>query len=161
MNIQILGAMLRQGCATRNFAYVIKIMDIVKTELIKPNEQFLRHLESFRKDCGVFKPNELVCRTAHFRKEVKNFQQELEKWKEFMGLNNTAVDEAVRIVRQHPWEQFTYDQPNGMEALKNPKLRHQKKLTRHIQRIKLDKLRGDEGQPSSSIDQGVDQRNIA
>lgn len=144
MNIQILGAMLRQGCSSRNFPYVIKIMEIVKSELIKPNEQFLRHLDTFSKDCANFKRKEPFGRSPQFRKDFHNFQQELENWKEFMSLSKINIDEAAQIVREHPWEQFRYNQPEGMEALKNPKLRHQKKLTRHIQRIKLDKLQDDE-----------------
>lgn len=161
MNIQILGAMLRQGCSSQNFAYVIKILDIVKTELIKPNEPFLRHLDRFCKDCGVSKRSGPYGRSAQFKKDFNHFRQELENWKEFMGLSNIKLDEAVEIVRDHPWEQFRNDQPVGMETLKNPKMRHQKKLTRHVQRIKVDKLRDDVGDGKLSIsgDQ-INEKNI-
>lgn len=47
MNIQILGAMLRQGCAKKAFPYVCEIMQISLDENIKPNDIFLRHLHKF------------------------------------------------------------------------------------------------------------------
>lgn len=52
MNVQILGAMLRQGCAQRSFPYVIDILQISLDENIKPNEAFLRHLHNFYNHCA-------------------------------------------------------------------------------------------------------------
>lgn len=70
-----------------------------------------------------------------------------------MGLQNTeSYDEAIKIVREHPWEQFKYDQPDGMEDIKNPKLRHKKKLNRFIKRIKTDSLRNDEDFPRNQTE---------
>lgn len=59
MNIQILGAMLKQGCVRHDFQYVLKIMNIVHSERIKPNEQFLRHLQSFHDNCARFKESDV------------------------------------------------------------------------------------------------------
>lgn len=47
MNIQILGAMLRQGCARKSIPYICEIMQISLDENIKPNEIFLKHLHDF------------------------------------------------------------------------------------------------------------------
>lgn len=47
MNIQILGAMLRQGTSNNNFQYISKIMQISQSERIKPNDFFLKHLQQF------------------------------------------------------------------------------------------------------------------
>lgn len=52
MNIQILGAMLRQGCAQKSFPYVCEIMQISLDENIKPNDVFLRHLNNFYLQCA-------------------------------------------------------------------------------------------------------------
>lgn len=60
MNIQILGAMIKQGCVQHNFEYVLKIMNIVRTERIKPNENFLKHLQNFHENCLNFKKTD-VC----------------------------------------------------------------------------------------------------
>lgn len=53
MNMAILGAMLRQGCVNRNFAYVYEIMQIALDENVKPNEQFLKHIDNFVKNCNT------------------------------------------------------------------------------------------------------------
>lgn len=50
--MHILGAMLRQGCAKKDFSYVCEIMQISLDENIKPNEIFLRHLHKFHLDCA-------------------------------------------------------------------------------------------------------------
>lgn len=52
MNIQILGAMLRQGCAQKSFPYICEIMQISLDENIKPNDVFLRHLHNFYLQCA-------------------------------------------------------------------------------------------------------------
>lgn len=52
MNIQILGAMLRQGTGNRNFPYVIEILQISLDENIKPNDVFLKHLHNFYDRCA-------------------------------------------------------------------------------------------------------------
>ena len=52
MNIAILGAMLRQGCAQRSFSYVTGILQICLDEHIKPNDIFLRHLHNFHTACA-------------------------------------------------------------------------------------------------------------
>lgn len=60
-----------------------------------------------------------------------------------MGFQDLDLTEAAKVVREHPWEQFRYGQPEGMEEMKNPNLRHKKKLSRHIKRITPGKLRDD------------------
>lgn len=52
INSVILGAMLRQGCAQKSFAYVNEIMQLSLEEHIKPNEVFLRHLHNFHRGCA-------------------------------------------------------------------------------------------------------------
>lgn len=74
MNIQILGTMLRHGCARGNFDYILEILKIVEMERIKPNEQFLKHLDDFEKSnamLGKSKVNILYM--------WKNFQEKFRK----------------------------------------------------------------------------------
>ena len=47
--------MLRTGCVHKNFEYILEIMAIVKNERIKPNEEFLKHLDNFKKYCAKLK----------------------------------------------------------------------------------------------------------
>lgn len=157
MNIQILGAMLRQGCARRNFAYVLKIMQIVLVERIKPNEQFLMHLVRFRTECYEFRASgERYAKSHEFRTGFKEFCERLEQWRVDMGLHDLTLKEQIATVREHPWEQFKYAQPDGVEEVKNPKQRHKGKLRRHVQRIRPDQMRDDDA--DDSVD---DRKNLA
>lgn len=67
--------------------------------------------------------------------EFADFEIKLKKWQHFMGFTDIKLDEAVKIVREHPWEQFQYSQPAGMEPEKNEKQRHKKKKVRTLQYI--------------------------
>ncbi|KAJ6641352.1 Pentatricopeptide repeat-containing protein 1, mitochondrial [Pseudolycoriella hygida] len=140
INIQILGAMLRQGCGRRDFPYVIEVLRICKAQQLKPNKQFLEHLHKFNYLCYTWKKeNHKYARHQDFNAGYEAFQNKLKQWKQFMGLNK-KFDEAVDIVREHPWEQFQSVEASGMEDVKNPKLRKEKKLKRHIRRLTSNKL---------------------
>ncbi|XP_058054642.1 pentatricopeptide repeat-containing protein 1, mitochondrial [Anopheles bellator] len=144
VNIQILGAMLRQGCARRNFRYITEILNIVKRERLMPNEQFLRHLEEFTKVCEKqdreydSKPNKKD--REEFKTEYNRYRIHLEAWREHKGLHGLALNQALGIVRSHPWAQFKEPQAAGYEEVKNPKLRHKKKKLHYIQKIDLDAI---------------------
>jgi pentatricopeptide repeat domain-containing protein 1 len=142
LNIQILGAMLRQGCARRNFEYVLEILNIIRDQRLRPSEQLLVNLDKFVKNCR--KRIHMPEHTASFKKEYHIFLQKLENWKDVMGLKDLPVQEAVKKVREHPWEQFKQSQAVGFEAEKNQKLKHKKKMERYIRRIKVEQLAGGE-----------------
>ncbi|XP_053674536.1 pentatricopeptide repeat-containing protein 1, mitochondrial [Anopheles nili] len=148
MNIQILGAMLRQGCIKNNFRYVTEVLNIVKNERLKPNEQFLRHLEDFSKVCEKrdreydAKPRKKG--REEFKMEYNRYRMQLDAWREHMGLHGLALDQALGIVREHPWEQFKQRQEDGFEAVKNPKLRHKRKKQHFIRKVDLDAIDDDE-----------------
>jgi len=52
MNIEILGAMLWQGCSQKNFLYVCEILQISLDENVKPNDRFLKHLHKLYIQCA-------------------------------------------------------------------------------------------------------------
>ncbi|XP_058125991.1 pentatricopeptide repeat-containing protein 1, mitochondrial [Anopheles ziemanni] len=144
MNIQILGAMLRQGCAKKNFRYVTEILNIVRRERLKPNEQFLGHLEAFSKVCEKqdrdydAKPRKKG--REEFKMEYNRYRMQLDAWREHMGLQGLALDQALGIVREHPWEQFKEPQAEGFEKTKNPKLRHKHKRQHSIRKVDVDAI---------------------
>ncbi|XP_058461206.1 pentatricopeptide repeat-containing protein 1, mitochondrial [Malaya genurostris] len=153
VNIQILGAMLRQGTATQNFRYVTDILEIVKQQRIKPNGKILQHLDDFNRKCE--KQNKLYDRNPRkvgrqeFKLEYNRYKVKLEYWMDHMGLKGLKLDEARGIVREHPWEQFKQPQADGYEATKNPKQRHKKKKQHSIRKIKVEEL--DEGRQPEII----------
>lgn len=59
MNIQILGAMLRNSCKKMNFIFVLELMEITIKENIKPNAKFIEHLEALYKDAKKESQNEV------------------------------------------------------------------------------------------------------
>ncbi|XP_052873607.1 pentatricopeptide repeat-containing protein 1, mitochondrial [Anopheles cruzii] len=159
VNIQILGAMLRQGCARRNFRYITEILNIVKRERLMPNEQFLRHLEDFTKVCEKrdreyeSKPNKKDREV--FKMEYNRYRMQLDAWREHMGLHGLALDQALGIVRSHPWEQFKEPQAAGYENVKNLKLRHKKKKLHYIQKIDLDAISSGEEKNNAGTKKGL------
>uniref|UniRef100_A0A182MB69 PROP1-like PPR domain-containing protein n=1 Tax=Anopheles culicifacies TaxID=139723 RepID=A0A182MB69_9DIPT len=156
MNIQILGAMLRQGCARHNFRYVTEVLQIVRRERLKPNEPFLRHLEEFGKVCEKrdrdydAKPRQKG--RDEFKMEYNRYRMQLDAWQEHMGLQGLALDQALGIVREHPWEQFKQPQPDGFEAVKNPKLRHKRKKLHSIRKVDVDAIADDDDGLRKTID---------
>lgn len=140
--------MLRQGTATQNFRYVTEVLEIVKQDRFKPNEVFLKHLDNFNKKCEkmnkVYDRNPRKAVRDEFKLDYNRYKLKLESWMDHMGLKGLGLDDAVGVVRQHPWEQFKEPQAEGYEATKNPKLRHQKKKQHSIRKIKVEELKDDD-----------------
>ncbi|EAT42220.1 AAEL006227-PA [Aedes aegypti] len=157
INIQILGAMLRQGTATKNFRYVTEVLEIVKQERFRPNEAFLKHLDNFNKKCEkmnqAYNKQPRKAGRDEFKLEYNRYKLKLESWMDYMGLKGLGLDDAVGAVREHPWEQFKQPQAEGFEATKNPKLRHEKKKRHSIRKIKVEELKED-----GEVDGGSDRR---
>ncbi|XP_035908296.1 pentatricopeptide repeat-containing protein 1, mitochondrial-like [Anopheles stephensi] len=156
MNIQILGAMLRQGCAKHNFRYVTEVLSIAKRERLKPNEPFLRHLDEFGKVCEKrdreFDAKPRKKGRDEFKAEYNRFRMQLDAWREHMGLHGLALEQAAGIVREHPWEQFQQPQPDGFEPVKNPKLRHARKKQHSIRRVDVEAIDSDgEREPPGGV----------
>lgn len=108
----------------------------------------------------VYKLQNSYAQSSRFKNDFNNFNQEWTNWQTAMGLEALQLAEAQRLVRTHPWEQFSYDQPEGQEATKNPKLRHKTKLRRHIQRINPAKLKDDQ-QIENAPDSTTTKKTIA
>uniref|UniRef100_A0A1Q3F339 Putative pentatricopeptide repeat-containing protein 1 mitochondrial n=1 Tax=Culex tarsalis TaxID=7177 RepID=A0A1Q3F339_CULTA len=148
VNIQILGAMLRQGTAMKNFRYVTEILQIVKQERFKPNEKFLEHLDAFNRQCEKmdkkYDKNPRRVGREEFKLEYNRYKLKLDHWMDHMGLKGLKLDDARGLVREHPWEQFKQPQAGGFEDTKNPKLRHKKKKQHSIRKIQVDELEGGE-----------------
>jgi len=111
-----------------------------KNERLKPNKQFLEHLHRFSYHCyHLNKTNYKLSRIEGFQVAYEKFKVKLKKWKQFMGLDK-ILDDAVKTVEEHPWEQYQSVEATGMEEIKNPKQRREKKRSRHIQRLTPKKL---------------------
>lgn len=136
MNMQILGAMLKTACIKKNFEYVIDVLNIIKGLSLKPSEKMLDTLNFFVKTCNKQKKLDVKKTGVNFRNDYNNFKQRLETWKEEMGLVDLELDEAKKILKEAPWEQFQQTQAEGYEAPKGAKLQNKSKYKRYTGKIK-------------------------
>lgn len=142
MNIQILGAMLRQGCSQKNFPYVIEILKICRDERLQPNEVFVNHLLNFHSYClNVSKHKHQNMASRKFNVDFNHFNNILDNWKEEQGIKGLSIEEAGKKFKQNPWKQFKTNKTEGFEEEKNQKLRHKSKTMRYIKRVNVDKLK--------------------
>uniref|UniRef100_A0A1I8QCC8 Pentacotripeptide-repeat region of PRORP domain-containing protein n=1 Tax=Stomoxys calcitrans TaxID=35570 RepID=A0A1I8QCC8_STOCA len=145
MNIQILGAMLRQGCAKKSFPYICEIIQISLDENIKPNDIFLRHLHNFHLQCArAIDDRHPSTKTKLFKKQHKEFCDKYRLYKEEQGIANLKLDDAIKKLRERPYQQYKEDYEEGMEPLKNQKIAQKQKLRKYIKKIKIQNLKGDE-----------------
>lgn len=133
MNMHILGAMLRQGTSKTNFPYILELLEIVKNSRIKPNEKFLDHLKNFQVACKKLKRSRQDFTDKQFRLDLHHFNQKLINWKQDMGLED--LEQAKKLVKEHPWDQFKETQTSGYEDVKNQKLRMKKKKFHNLKKI--------------------------
>jgi pentatricopeptide repeat domain-containing protein 1 len=136
MNIQILGAMLKTGCVRKDFDYIIDILHCIKDLNLKPNDRVLESLQIFIKACNYHKRRDQRNTEKDFRKDFSNFKVRLENWKKEVGLNGLELDEAKKILKDAPWEQFQTTQADGFETPKGQEIKKLKKLKRYIGKIK-------------------------
>ncbi|XP_067645278.1 pentatricopeptide repeat-containing protein 1, mitochondrial [Eurosta solidaginis] len=144
MNTQILGAMLRQGAANRNFPYIIEIMQISLDENIKPNEMFLTHLHKFYDNCArSIDARHPSTKTKSFKNGHAKFCDKLRTYYEEQGLSGLKLEDAIKKIRQHPDKQFKEEDIDGIEPVKNEALSKKQKIRKYIKKIKIENLRND------------------
>ncbi|XP_075164015.1 pentatricopeptide repeat-containing protein 1, mitochondrial [Haematobia irritans] len=146
MNIQILGAMLRQGCSKKSFPYICEIMQISLDENIKPNDVFLRHLHNFHVQCArAIDARHPSTKTKQFKKEHMHFCDKYRLYQEEHDIASLKIDDAIKKIRERPYQQYKEESNDGLEPIKNEKLAGKQKLRKYIKKIKIQNLRGDDG----------------
>jgi pentatricopeptide repeat domain-containing protein 1 len=137
MNMPILGAMVKQGCCSKNFDYVMDILNIIRTFKMKPSEQLLETLNRFITGLNMEKKKDQKNYPLYFRKNVKNFKEKFQKWKDEMGIGKIEdLKEVKHVLKEKPWEQFQEAQASGYEEPKNQQMQLRRKTEHHIKLIK-------------------------
>lgn len=137
MNMPILGAMVKQGCFRKNFAYILDILRIIKQFKMKPSIQLMETLETFIKSCNYEKKKDSKNLSPNFRENVKKFKENFQKWKVDMGIGNIEkIEDVQTVLKEKPWDQFQEAQPEGYEEPKNQQIQRRRKLAHHIKMIK-------------------------
>ncbi|KAI8129541.1 mitochondrial, Pentatricopeptide repeat-containing protein 1 [Lucilia cuprina] len=145
MNIQILGAMLRQGCAQKSFPYICEIMQISLDENIKPNEIFLRHLNNFYLQCArAIDARHPTTKNKLYKKEHKKFCDKYRLYQEEHGIDGLKLEDAIKKIKERPYDHYKEQDGEGIEPIKNEKLAKKTKLRKYIKKIKIQNLKGDE-----------------
>lgn len=137
MNMPILGAMIKQGCCTRDFEYILDILDIIWKFKMKPSEQLMETLDRFVVSCNYNKKKDQKDLPKNFRQHVRTFKEELQKWKDLIGIGGfKSTEDVKKVLREKPWNQFQEPQASGYEERKNQKYQMKKKVQHHIKLIK-------------------------
>lgn len=136
MNIQILGAMLKTGCVKKNFRYVIDVLNLIKSERLKPSVKMIETLEIFVKSCNHLKKKDNRKLPENFRRDYNAFKLRLDRWKDEMGLKDLELEEAKKLLKEAPWEQFQSVQADGYEEAKGQKLQRASKYKRYIGKVR-------------------------
>lgn len=134
VNMPILGAMLKQGCLQMNFSYINSIMDIVIGEELRPNEQFVIHLHKFYKKATslIRDKDPRIENEREFSKALFGFKVKMEEFNEKFGLVDRNLEESLKRIRVHPYQQFKQGQEEGFERVKNEKRKNFRKVNRKL-----------------------------
>ncbi|KAH8278303.1 hypothetical protein KR044_010621, partial [Drosophila immigrans] len=144
MNIAILGAMLRQGCAQRSFSYVNEIMQLSLEEGIKPNEPFLRHLHNFHRGCArAIDARHPSTKTPAFKKGHSRFCDKYRLFNEEHGLTGLKHEDAVNKLKERPYAQYKEGAVSGIEPTKHNEVKRKTKMRKYIKKIKIVELKDD------------------
>ncbi|XP_016989806.1 pentatricopeptide repeat-containing protein 1, mitochondrial [Drosophila rhopaloa] len=144
MNMPILGAMLRQGCANKSFGYINEIIQLSLEEGIKPNESFLRHLHNFHRGCArAIDARHPSTKTVVFKKGHSKFCDKYRLYYEELGLAGLKLEDAIAKVKERPYEKYKVPPVEGMEPLKHEHLKRKTKPRKYIKKIKIDELQDD------------------
>ncbi|XP_054732525.1 pentatricopeptide repeat-containing protein 1, mitochondrial [Anastrepha obliqua] len=160
MNMQILGAMLRQGAEHRNFPYIIEILQISLEENIKPNEIFLTHLHKFYDRCArSIDARHPSTKSKSFKFGHAKFCDKLRLYYEEQGIGGLKLEDAIKKIREHPYKYFKEEDIEGVESLKNNNISKKQKVRKYIKKIKIENLRSDiqgrennEGKPENRLE---------
>ncbi|KAH8310133.1 hypothetical protein KR067_010135 [Drosophila pandora] len=141
INMPILGAMLRQGCAQKSFGYINEIMQLSLEEGVKPNEPFLRHLYNFHRGCArAIDARHPSTKTAAFKKGHSKFCDKYRLFYEELGLAGLKLEDAIAKVKESPYAKFKEHTEEGLEPLKTDQVKRKTKVRKYIKKIKIDQL---------------------
>lgn len=120
MNIEILGALLKNASCAKDYDYVIDILEYAMNENIRPSSKFYDILISFKyghSKARKLEPNE----EEHVK--YNEFFVVYQKWSKQMGLQGLTKEEAMKLLDAHPWRQLKEAEGDGIEVLKNERAR--------------------------------------
>lgn len=65
-------------------------------------------------------------------------------YQEEHGIDGLKLEDAIKKIKQRPYDHYKEDEVEGVEPLKNEKLAKKNKMRKYIKKIKVQHLKGDE-----------------
>lgn len=75
------------------------------------------------------------------RQKYDRFYKMYVKWQKKMGFHKLSAAEIIKKVHPHPWKQFKENQPDGVEGLKNTKLRNLWKKQHGLEKLNSTRIK--------------------
>lgn len=83
-------------------------------------------------------------KSKSYKKEHKKFCDKYRLYQEEHGIDGLKLEDAIKKIKQSPYDQYKEDPIEGVEPLKNEKLARKNKTRKYIKKIKIQNLKGDE-----------------
>lgn len=146
--------MLKNGCFSNSYQYILYILNLVKENELKPSEEFVNIIEKYNSHKYFKFSNETNASPKNQVDEFFAFSKEYLNWKQYMGLSGLRGPEISRHLREGPWQQFKENLSDGAEHLKNTRIRRLWKKGHSLHKFRDAKLTDDGGYnlPQSQID---------
>lgn len=100
-------------------------------------------------------------KTKTFKKQHMQFCDKYRLYQEEHGIANLKLDDAIKKLRERPYEHYKEDTVEGMEQVKNEKLARKQKIRKYIKKIKIQHLNGDEDLGMNAIADTKDNTRIS
>lgn len=120
LNIEILGALLKNATFVKDYDYVIGVLEYAMNENVRPSPKFYEVLSTFKYYHS--KSRKLDEQEEH-RRKYNQFYAVYKKWSKQMGLEGLTKEEAIKLLDTHPWRQLKEAEGDGIELLKNERTR--------------------------------------
>lgn len=156
MNIEILGALLKNATYVKDYDFVMDILFYATEENIKPSPRFIEILSKFKNASFHSLQSE---QNSDAQIKYNRFYAAYKKWKEQMALDGLSRDEATKLVNVHPWKQLKESEGDGIEMVKNKKTRRYWKVQHALVKLtpdRLDRLHKQNPQQIENIETNVE-----
>lgn len=139
MNIEILGALLKNATFINDHEYVVDVLEYAMDENVRPSVKFYEILDAFK-----YSRSRLLKQEPSEEEQIKckAFFNVYNKWMNQMGLKGLTKEEAIKLLNVHPWKQLKEAEGDGIEILKNERTRRQWKQQHTLKVLTQNRLNG-------------------
>lgn len=134
-----MGALLRNATYIKDYDFVIDILEYAINERLKPSLKFMEFFNEFDKS-QYFKLRNRDDNDEEYLK-FKRFYKVYKNWKVHNDLVGLSGDGFSRALRVHPWKQIKEGEGEGLEPVKNMKVRRYWKRQHTVEKLNPTRLK--------------------